>query len=85
VRAGTKQPYEVTPYATWQLGEFTGMGADFSTGGAAFDPATGRVYFSQIGADGALPLIRVYKVAGSTSGTSAPAPIPDPPTNVQVQ
>ena len=85
VRAGTKQPYEVTPYATWQLGEFTGMGADFSTGGAAFDPATGRVYFSQIGADGALPLIRVYKVAGSTSGTSSPAPIPDPPTNVQVQ
>jgi hypothetical protein len=84
VRAGTKQPYEVTPYATWQLTDFGNVGYDFATGGAAFDPATGKVYFSQTGADGDRPLIRVYKVTSSTV-TTPPAATPNPPTNVKVQ
>jgi hypothetical protein len=85
VRAGTKQPYEVTPYATWILDDFGTLGADFSTGGAAYDSATGLLYLSQIVGDGVQPLIRVYKVAGSTTGTTPTPTVPDPPTNVQVK
>jgi hypothetical protein len=88
VHAGTKQPYEVTPYATWNLSEFGNVGNDFATGGAAFDPATGRVYLSEINGDSNnLPLIRVYQVKGGTSGGTAPpaAATPKPPTDVQVQ
>lgn len=86
VRAGTKQPYEVTPYATWKLNDFGTVGVDFATGGAAYDPATGRVYLSQIGGNGDLPLIRVYKIAGSTAVPTPGAPVtPQPPSNVQVR
>jgi hypothetical protein len=81
VRAGTKQPYQVTPYATWALAEFTNMNSDFATGGAAYDPATQRVYLSQPNAgNGSLPVIRVYKVTSST-----PVATPNPPTNLQVR
>jgi hypothetical protein len=85
VRAGTKQPYEVTPYATWSLGDFGQVGDDFATGGAAFDPATGRVYLSEIGGDGDRPLIRVYQVTSSTPAPTPAPTTPDPPTNVQVR
>jgi hypothetical protein len=80
VKAGSKAAYSVTPYATWELSEFGNIGFDYSTGGAAFDPATGRVYVSEINGDGEKPLIHVYKVAGST-----PVKSPNPPSNVSVQ
>jgi hypothetical protein len=65
VRSGSKRAYEVKPYTTWELSEFGTVGADFATGGAAYDPATGRVYLSQIAGDGALPLVHVYRITSS--------------------
>lgn len=83
VRAGTKQPYSVTPYATWELSDFGNVNQDFATGGAAYDAATGRVYLYEVGGDGDLPLIRVYKVGGGSPPVPPPA-APQPPTNLQV-
>jgi hypothetical protein len=65
VRSRSKRAYQVKPYATWELSELGTVGADFATGGAAYDAATGRVYLSQIGGDGDLPLIHVYQITGS--------------------
>ena len=41
VRSGTKAPWDVAPYATWQLGVFAT--------GAAYDPGTGRIFLSAAG------------------------------------
>jgi hypothetical protein len=74
VKAGSKQAWQVVPYATWQL--------DFSAkdvGGAAYDPATNRIYVSAQYGDGERPLIHVYSISNAT--TSAP---PRAPTNVRI-
>ena len=86
VRAGTVQPYAVTPYATWELSDFGNVDIDFSTGGAAYDSATGKLYLSQVNGDGDQPLIRVYQVNAPTQAAAPPPPAsPDPPTNVSVK
>jgi hypothetical protein len=59
VKNGKKKSYDVRPYATWELDpSFTDIQ------GAAFDPATRRLFVSQVGgdADTAQPLIRVYTI-----------------------
>lgn len=67
VKAGTKQPYEVAPYAGWPLdppgydGQFPGPGA---AGGAAFNPTGRLAYVSiRVGDPNSTPLVHVYKVA----------------------
>jgi O-antigen/teichoic acid export membrane protein len=60
VRSGRKKPWDVKPYATWELplGDI-----NFDTiAGVAYDPATSRVFISQKLADGALPLIHVFTI-----------------------
>ena len=59
VRAGRKRPWQVRPYATWRLS------LPFQSpriGGAAYDAAHGLVYVSQQYADGAAPVIEVFRV-----------------------
>jgi hypothetical protein len=77
---GTKKPWEVVPYATWELASpfgFTSY-ADMGAGGVAYDPATKRLFIAQPQVDGSFPVVNVYAVNVDTP--SAPAP----PTNVRV-
>jgi hypothetical protein len=82
VRAGTKQPYEVVPYATWQLPQMKNSGSigEFDVGGAAYDPATGRIFVPEAHANGTEPIVHVYKVNNSSLVAA-----PMPPSSVTVQ
>jgi hypothetical protein len=58
VKARKKQPWDVKPYAVWP---FTlPFGETGQLQGAAYDPATGRIFVSQAFGDGELPVIHVY-------------------------
>lgn len=66
VKNGTKQPWEVVPYAIWTL-PFPVAPTDQYGGSAAYDPATGRLYISQpaggrISSSMKPPLIHVFQV-----------------------
>lgn len=74
VRAGSKQPWSVKPYATWALTQLGDVHPDFGIGGAAYDPATGRIYVSKKFGDGEKPLIYVFEV-----DNAAATPVPKPP------
>ena len=56
VKNGQLQPYQVRPYAVWQLGAFNDIQ------GVAYDPATQRLYISQVYADNTRPLINVFQI-----------------------
>lgn len=82
VKNGTKQPWDVRPYATWTLPGLTPNNRTYSVGGAAYDPATKRLYVSQNYGNGTKPRIHVYSVG---SGTVTPPPPPPPPVPVDCQ
>jgi len=71
VKNGSKRPYDVKPYATWQLKEMNNSGTA-SIRGAFYEPATSRIYVTE--AYGDAPKVHVYQVNGGS--TSAPT---DPP------
>ncbi|MBV9309989.1 MAG: hypothetical protein JOZ73_04115 [Solirubrobacterales bacterium] len=54
-----KKPWQVRPYATWRLRLPFGSP---TIGGAAYDPHRNLIYVSQQYADGAAPVIDVFKV-----------------------
>ena len=59
VKAGSKNPWDVTPYAIWSLPEL----GNSRIGGAAYDPATNRIFVSQMcTASGCPALIHVYQI-----------------------
>jgi hypothetical protein len=77
VKNGDKQPWELTPYAHWPLRLPIADPAQLNQlGGATYDPATGRIYVSQIGGEsagfGRLPVVHVFQIGPGT--TSLPAP-----------
>jgi hypothetical protein len=80
VKSGSKQPWAVTPYATWELSEPGDVHYDFGIGGATYDPATRRIYVSEKLANGVLPIVHVYEVDNSAIVT-----VPEPPTDVRAQ
>jgi hypothetical protein len=59
VRAGTRQPWDVKPYATWRLNALRGA----NIGGVAVDPVTGRIYVAENFGDGAKVRIHVFVVS----------------------
>ena len=59
-KAGTKQAWDVTPYAVWELVLPYPFTHGHHLGGVAFDPATKRLFISQMFADGDNPVIHVY-------------------------
>lgn len=66
VKNGEKQPWEVVPYAEWQL-ELPFAQESAAILGAAYDPATQRIYVTQDGGDrpgccGHLPVVHVYEI-----------------------
>ena len=62
VAAGELQFWQVVPYATWELPFPFGPEGQDSVGGAAYDPATNRIFVCQYNAVGASPIIHVYHV-----------------------
>lgn len=70
VVSGSKKPYDVKPYAVWPLTPptvpFTTGLKDGYGGGAAYDPATKRIYWEQPHADGVVPIIQVWEVTTAT-------------------
>ena len=62
VRARRKAPWEVRPYATWELTvPFPHETARLK--GAAYDGLAQRIFVSQAFGDGELPLIHVFGIA----------------------
>lgn len=80
VKSGSKQPWAVTPYATWELSQLGNVPAEFGVGGAAYDPETKRLYVSKLLADGDRPLIYVYEI-----DNAAQSQMPSPPSGLSVQ
>jgi len=60
VKMGTKQPWDVVPYAVWTLELPYAPGKGHHIGGVAYDPASGRIFVSQQFADGDLPIVHVF-------------------------
>jgi hypothetical protein len=65
VRSGSRAPWSVEPYATWELPELGDVQNDFGVGGATYDPATHRIYVSKKIADGDKPVIYVFELTGT--------------------
>lgn len=64
VRSGKVQPWDVKPYATWKPDlPFSVPNAIIR--GAAYDPASGRIFLSQAWGDGSYPLIHVFSIQGA--------------------
>ena len=78
VKAGTKNPWEVTPYGTWEITFPYPAGGAWKKeiNGATYDSTNKRLLISQDHGDGTVPLIQVFSVnvtGGGSSDTTAPA------------
>lgn len=62
VTRGEQQPWDIKPYATWALALPYAGGSLIR--GAAYDPATARVFVTQQYGDGDRPLVHVFTVKG---------------------
>lgn len=85
-----KQPWEVVPYSTWQLPlpPYGDCGCPPGAG-VTFDPASGNIYFCQLGADTMaaytyLPVIQAFKVTGLPPSSPSPSPTPNSPIPLPV-
>lgn len=80
VKNGTRQPWDVRPYATWTLPGLTETHAAILPGGATYDPSTRRLYVAPRWGGGERR-IYVYAVdapAPPTEPDPEPGPDPDP-------
>lgn len=60
-KAGTKQPWDIVPYAVWQLTlPYQPNHNGHHLGGATYDPATKRLFVSQQYANGDEPVIHIF-------------------------
>ncbi|HLP08304.1 MAG TPA: hypothetical protein VK178_09060 [Opitutaceae bacterium] len=69
VAAGIAQPWEIVPYAIWPFSFPCGFNGDDIVGGAAYDPATNRIFLSHYNAAGSShdkPVIHVYRLEPPT-------------------
>ena len=83
VKNGTKQPWEIRPYAWWVVPGPSDRCADFQYSGLAYDPHTRRV-FATLGY-GESPEVHVWQVSGDTGNGNPASMPPSPPQDVQVQ
>jgi hypothetical protein len=63
VAAGKADPWSVRPYAVWPLALPFPTNGSTHIGGAAYDPATGRIFVSQTYGDNTVPVIHVFTIA----------------------
>jgi hypothetical protein len=91
VRTGQKKPWDVRPYAIWELELPTHAPGVIGLTGVAYDPASQRLYVSQALADTAAiipgqspyarsPLIHVFQINNAT-----PVPRPLMPQNLRIR
>ena len=62
VKNGSKAPWDAVPYAIWSF-DLPFQTESRSLAGAAYDPATQRIFLSQRFGDGELPVVHVFQVA----------------------
>ncbi len=74
VKQGAKRPWDVLPYAVWDLPEMTGNLGGASMRSAAYDPATRRWYVVLDNAD-RTPTVHVYEVTSAVLQPPAPGPV----------
>jgi hypothetical protein len=77
VKAGSKQPWDLRPAARWVLPISDSTGG-FHISGAAYDPATNRIYVGQSFENGKNTVINVFAVGGASGQP------PSPPANVRI-
>ena len=84
VKAGTKQMWDVLPYAHWELSSLGSAGDEWSTLGVAFDPTAKLLYVlkNREGNGSAWPQLHVYKV--NVTGTSVAPTAPLTPTGLKI-
>jgi hypothetical protein len=85
VKKGQKNPWDIRPYAVWNYNlPFENPSDLHDIGGAVYDPATQKIYVSQMCEDGCNPIIHVFKVS---VGTPPPSDTirPSPPTALRGQ
>jgi hypothetical protein len=70
VRNGTKQPWEITPYAAWTF-DMPFESSARQIGGVAYDAASRRLYLSGTFEDGEAPLIHVFEITAAATETSS--------------
>jgi hypothetical protein len=75
VKNGSKQPYDVQPYAIWRLPEINNAGSA-TINSAFFDQKTSRFYITE--AYGGQPRVHVYQITGGSGGSSV-GPTPSTP------
>ena len=61
VKQGLKQPWQIYPYRSWAF-ELPFQNLDRAIIGAAYDPATRRIYLSQAHGDVDSPIIHVFSL-----------------------
>ncbi len=59
VKEGSKEPWDVLPYALWRLDDMDSTGSA-TLAGAVYDPTSGRVYLTE--AYGEEPVVHVYEL-----------------------
>jgi hypothetical protein len=72
VKNHSKQPWEVQPYAIWQI-DFPFEVGDKRIGGVAYDDQTGTIFISQLNVgygDEPKPIIHVFKIASLGNNSS---------------
>jgi hypothetical protein len=72
VKEGSKNPWDILPYALWVLDEMDSEGSA-TIAGAAYDPHGGRIYITE--RYGEEPVVHVYQITISTTGNPVYLPI----------
>ncbi|MCC6954482.1 MAG: hypothetical protein IT290_10215, partial [Deltaproteobacteria bacterium] len=71
VKQGSKQPWDVIPYAVWEINQMDNTGSA-TMNSSAYDPVTKRWYIRQQ-TDGRTPEVHVYEIrTGGSGGDSTP-------------
>lgn len=83
VKNGTKKPYEVKPYAWWEVPGPKDSCGKFTYSGLAYDPISRRIYATL--SYGESPTIHVWQVSGSDTTSIVSPPTLSAPTNLQIQ
>jgi hypothetical protein len=84
--AGQLEPWQVVPYATWEIPLPTGTPGAHSLAGAAYDPETQRIFLSQYNAWNATPIFHVFEIQDlNHAPVLAPIGNRSAPANQQLQ
>ena len=85
VKEGNEEPYQIRPYAVWTLNPPINPDNNRHLDGAAYDPATNRLFVAQQCGDGnCTAIIDVYQIVFGSQQGAVPS-VPSSPLGVKVQ